>query len=808
MSAPTALRPPAAPPPARGGRPPSAGRTPDGSRPALSSFARRRAVRTGAWKSTLAVAVSLGVALAGLAPLLQGGAWWLATMSMVVVVLAVGAVLRGRGAPEVVVVSVSAFVWGGLVVLLYAGSTLWFLLPTLSTLTDISGDLAAARQAIAEQEIPADAGGAITQLIVMSVGLIAIVSDELATGLRTPVLSGAGPLAVLAIAPLVNRTDPDVPVYVLAAAAFLLVVWCSSRIGAESGRERPWSHPGRSRVRGGRNPGLAVGIAALAVAAMVALPAVTPGLTAQSLADDSASSPFSSVYGAGIDPTIQLGRDLRRNDPLLSLSYTTSASHGLYLKMVNLSDFSTGIWQPETPQGAESYVGQDFGTPQGLAADVSTAEVTTSISIATLRADWLPLPYPTQRVAGLSTPWVLTPSSLTVTSDQAATQGQNYEVTGLSVEPTAEQLAAAGSVIPDALSGFLSLPADLPAVISDTARQVAGAAATPYDNAVALQQYFRSGQFSYSLNAPDSSSYSGDNTQMIAAFLQDKTGYCVHFSAAMAVMARSLGIPSRIAVGYAPGQGANSVSNGAAVYDVYTNQLHAWPELYFEGIGWLPFEPTPGLDFTPPDYSLPDYAQAGVSGTTGSTRAASTPSADPNAARDPGQSVSGTQTPEQAALGQVRGWGTAAAVLGGIAAIVLLPWMLRALRRRSRVRRIAADERPATLAWTEFEDTLDDHRVQRSAGDTLLDLEQRVHESVTLPAAVVDRLRREVEFEQYAAPGSASAQTRASIRGDLLELLAALSSGASSQRLWLSRLLPVSLLRRRRAAAPTRTLVP
>jgi hypothetical protein len=768
-----------------------------------SAAQQRREEKTGAWKSTLAVAVAIGAALIGLTPLLQGFGWWFATMAMVVLLLGVAATLRGRGVPEVTVVAVTAIVWGALVVVLYAGSTLWFLLPTLSTLTDISGDLADARLSIAQQEVPAVADGAITQLIVMSVGLIAVITDELATGLRTPVLSGIGPLAVLSIAPLVRKSEPNVAVYVLTAAAFLVVIWCSSRIGTGPPRLKT-----RPVVKGGRNPALAFGIAAGAVATMIVLPAVTPGLTAESLADDGSGNRFPSVYATGIDPTIQLGRDLRRSDPVLSLTYTTTSDEGLYLKMVNLGDFSGGTWQPEQPLNAVGYDGQEFGTPPGLAVDVPTEEVDTTVSIASLRSDWLPLPYPTKQVGDLAGSWLLTPSSFTMTDLQGDTRGLNYQVTGIAVNPTAGQLAEAGAIVPDAVRDFLALPTDLPPIIASTASEVASGAATNYDRAVALQEYFRSGEFRYSLAAPVSGGYDGDNAQMIAAFLEAKEGYCVHFAAAMAVMARTLGIPSRIAVGYAPGQTADGTSEGRPVYEVMTDQLHAWPELYFDGIGWLPFEPTPGLDITPPDYSLPDYALAGGAGASASNPSTSTATADPNAQRDDQQNAFGSLTPEQVLMGQIRGWATFAAVLGGIFVVVIAPWTVRWARRRSRIRRLTTDPLPGTLAWTEFEDTLDDYRVQRSAGDTMFDLERRLRDDVDLPEPAIDRLRRQVEYEQYAPPGTADAETRERIRSDLVALLSALEGRAQTRERYRARLLPASLWRRRRTTAASGALVP
>ena len=139
----------------------------------------------------------------------------------------------------------------------------------------------------------------------------------------------------------------------------------------------------------------------------------------------------------------------------------------------------------------------------------------------------------------------------------------------------------------------------MPEIISQTAIEVAGAAGTPYDQALALQSYLRAAPFAYSEDAPVADGFDGSGLDALAVFLQEKVGYCVHYASAMAVMARTLGIPSRIAVGFQPGD--LQLVDGRSVYTVSSDDLHAWPELYFDGVGWLRFEPTPGRG------SVPDY---------------------------------------------------------------------------------------------------------------------------------------------------------------------------------------------------------
>ncbi|MGJ3559253.1 transglutaminase-like domain-containing protein [Streptomyces sp. INA 01156] len=200
------------------------------------------------------------------------------------------------------------------------------------------------------------------------------------------------------------------------------------------------------------------------------------------------------------------------------------------------------------------------------------------------------------------------------------TQGLTYGVRSLDVRPTAEQLAGA-SAPPAALKrDYTELPDSLPALVSRIARQVTEEATNDYDRAVELQEYFAStGGFTY-----DTEVAVGSGSQAIARFLRDKEGFCVHFSFAMASMARSLDIPagSRWVSRPAPAGGRFGVGG--------LRDAHAWPELYFEGVGWTRFEPTPTRGSTP-SYTVPDTSDSAVPDPARPSEAASSePSAAPS----------------------------------------------------------------------------------------------------------------------------------------------------------------------------------
>ena len=104
---------------------------------------------------------------------------------------------------------------------------------------------------------------------------------------------------------------------------------------------------------------------------------------------------------------------------------------------------------------------------------------------------------------------------------------------------------------------------------------------------MALQTYFRSGGgFTYDATVD----YQNDDHAM-DTFLRVKRGYCQQFAGTFAALARSVGLPTRVAVGFTPGV---QDTNVAGQYDVKGAQAHAWPEVYLGQYGWVPFEPTPG----------------------------------------------------------------------------------------------------------------------------------------------------------------------------------------------------------------------
>ncbi len=126
-----------------------------------------------------------------------------------------------------------------------------------------------------------------------------------------------------------------------------------------------------------------------------------------------------------------------------------------------------------------------------------------------------------------------------------------------------------------------SPPTSRPSWPTRPARITAGAS-TRYDRAIALQNWFRGFTYDLSFRA-------GHSQTAMQEFLARRRGYCEQFAGTYAAFARVVGLPSRVAVGFTQGEQRDD-----GRYYVQGKHAHAWPEIYFDGVGWVPFEPTPG----------------------------------------------------------------------------------------------------------------------------------------------------------------------------------------------------------------------
>ncbi|MFI6010401.1 DUF3488 and DUF4129 domain-containing transglutaminase family protein [Streptomyces sp. NPDC051243] len=672
---------------------------------------------SGRTRMALSAAAATVLASCALLPLVSPVTWLLQAIFLLAIQTGVGMATRRVPLARPLTVAAQALVALMLLTLTFANrQAILGVIPGPEAFGHFADLLRAGADDVSRYSIPAPLSDGIRLMLIGGVLIIGLAVDTLAVTFRSAAPAGLPLLALYSVAAGLSDGGADWLWFLVAAAGYLMLLLAEGR-----DRLSQWGRVfgGAPRTPGGEPSGAVapvrtgrrIGMVALGIALVVplALPAMNGGLL------DAAGTGVGSGSGSGgtisaVNPLVSLRDSLNVDEDreVLSLKTNTDDLSNLYLRIVSLDDFDGTTWQP-SKRSIQAVPGQ-FPTPLGLGPDVRRAEVETTISAADWYAqNWLPMPYPPSGV-DIDGNWRYEPLGMTVVGDRRqTTRGMTYTVRSLDVRPTADQLANAPEPSAALKREFTELPDSLPAVVARTARQVTEGATSHYEQAVKLQEYFAvTGGFQYDTNVKV-----GSGRQAIARFLRDKQGFCVHFSFAMAAMARSLDIPARVAVGFAPGtpQGDSSVSVGL-------KDAHAWPELYFEGVGWTRFEPTPTRGSVPsytmsntPGSTLPDVARPSQSASTG-------PSASPSASEScAGQKpeLCASESPEAAVAADDGGprWYVVVPlwILGGVA-VLLIPLAPMLWRLRTRAVRLgghgrtAADVSLHTLAvWQELTDS-------------------------------------------------------------------------------------------------------
>lgn len=710
------------------------------------------------WLDRALVALSLLVLTAGYRSIVEGSDWWITTLLVTLVVTLTCGVLRALGvrlvAPVAGVVLFITIVW------VFVPETLAAGFPTPSSFGALADLVEGARIIIIEEKAPVAAAQGIVLLLAVAFGSLVVVADAFLELRRSTAWIGLLLLGVFAVPAMVSGRTPGFWLFVVAAVPWLVLL--------QVGR-RPTTERGDVEVRA---PAVLIAVASLACA--LVLPAVAPDIRA---AAASWGQPPSSVFGRGINPMLELGQNLRRNSTAVALTYTTTADAPQYLKVATLRDFTGRTWEPGTTLPADRFEGRI-----GLDDGVETSIDTTRVTIEGLESTMLPVPYVTQETNGLEGVWRFERMGMTVRSDSTDTRGQTYSATSLTITPTAEQMRRMTTVIGPSLQPYVDLPADVPESIAATAADVTDAAVTDYDKALALQNFFRNGEFLYSETAPVADDYDGNGLDVVAEFLERKAGYCVHFASAMAVMARTIDIPSRIAVGYAPGQSIGQIE-GETVYENTSDDLHAWTELFFEGAGWVRFDPTT---------------------TVGSATLFEEPATDDAEAPS---DAAGEQVPRgeqsqggDAGTDDASSPGTAPRTLAVTGVIVLLvlatPAIVREIRRRRRLR----FRSPESL-WRELQDVSRDLGLDVPDTDTPRGFAGRLGGRPGIDGQALERLLHRVEIARFARESAREVDDET--LHDTIELTGTLRAGSSRPERWRARVLPRSLGPRPVTSRPT-----
>lgn len=732
---------------------------------------------------SLAGGIATLLASLSLMPVTGEDRWLPPAVVAIVLVVASGRLAERIGAPRLLVPLVQLLVAAWWVVLASAQETTLFgVLPTPDSVRALVDLHAGGFTGINDYGAPTPPDPGIMLLCLEGVAAIALAVDVLAVQLRRAPLAGVPLVSMYAVAAAVVDGGVPWPLFVLLAVGYLVLLVADGRLRvAQWGRSvtalssRRGTSDSSTLTRSGERVG------ALAIAVAVALPALVPGLA-------------NGVFGRGgggsgdggsqtirtTNPIVDLKRDLTQPEDVQLLTYQTDAAQPEYLRTVTLDDFDGQDWRPsDRPIPSSQRVSRGLPEVPGLEDDVPRRERSYEFRITdTYNSSWLPLPYPADSI-DIEGDWRYDVASLDVVGRSEKTRGKDYDVTSLEVRPEDGQLTTSSA--PREFARFLALPEQTEAQIGAVADEVtvAAGATTAFERAVALQQWFRS-EFDYSLDRR-----AGSSTDALASFLEDRSGYCEQFAATMAIMARSLGIPARVAVGFLPGTEAEGT------WTVTARDAHAWPELYFDTVGWIRFEPTPAQRTgSAPTWTLPP---SDPSAGAPSVPAPGSVPADPGAERpdtldETAVDADALALADQGVQVPWRWVVTGVAVLLALA----LPAVTALVGRRLRWRRASGDPTlEAEAAWDDLRDSArdaglgwDPAATPRSAGTTIISRAGLVSTEGELVSHVVGVAER----ARYAP----TVPELDGLREDSDHLRRTLLGGASPTRRVLARVWPAS----------------
>ncbi|WP_110238687.1 transglutaminaseTgpA domain-containing protein [Nocardioides gilvus] len=618
-----------------------------------------------------------------------------------------------------------------------------------------------------------------------TVGLVSmVVVSLLALSARRVALTGLV-FFVLQVVPVNLGAEVSWFVFVLVAAGYLCLLFLSqANVITQWGHDVADSGSRRGFVTNastGRVSAWQIGVFSVvgAIALSTVLSSVVPGTgTRFGPQKDSASNEVTLT-----SPLVDLRRDLVRGAdvPLLRVEGTRKPSYvrTAVLAAFNGREWSSGSRRAARVQGADGAPLELPGVAPALGQERTRYDFEAT---AAFRSRWLPvMPLTDTVTAEGDWRYDLATMDFAAFDNDLDTAGLSWRVTGVELDYDVETLDGASERTGLVSDEFLEVPDDLPPMVADLADRVTGDSESNYRKARALQSWFRS-EFTYSLERADSVG----NDELVA-FLDEsgRVGYCEQFAASMAVMARTLNIPSRVAVGFLEPR-----SVGEDLWEFSAHDLHAWPELFFAGSGWVRFEPTPASRASGvPEHSEDDFEQSEEAPAPEESLPSSEPSEEPVAPQAQPRAEETTEA-DRADSGPspwmvATALGLLLAVL--LAGVAVVPGWLRRRRRHRRFQSVDVES-----LWTELHDTAIDLRLPWPGGRSPQVIGEQVRKwcdpDEPTAQAAVRRLVHAVEVHRFSrASGPATAALIQDLETCLASLEAAGTRGDRRRARWLPR---------------------
>jgi transglutaminase-like putative cysteine protease/hypothetical membrane protein len=558
------------------------------------------------------------------------------------------------------------------------------LIPTAATFQHFNDLLVLAGDQIRSEAVPVPdrSDGALLLLTTIGIGLVAVVVDLVAVGLRRPALAGLPMLAIYSVPVAVIPANVSPLSFLVPAIGFLWLLISDSvdrvrRFGRRftgEGRDVELWEPSPLSSAGRR-------LGVVGVVAAIILPLAIPNMTGGLLSKfngpgngpglGTGNRPVPSV----VDLNAMLTSNLHLDQVIDMVEVTTDDPNPGYLRFGIADQLRPDGFANVAPTSGDP-VTHGIPDPAGpVATGIQSVKYKATIRAMLFNMQLAPVYQSLTSLNGLGADWAYDTSTGQVYSQTSSINAKIYEIEYVH---TNYSVAALQKALPpnqdDAGLRALTTPVSDQRV-ADLVNTLTVGKTTEYDVVRALYNYFGPGnKFVYSLNVPK-----GNSGNSLIDFLNNRQGFCVQYATALAMMVRTAHYPARVAFGFTRGVGPQ---NG--VYKLTNLNLHAWTEVFFPGIGWVPFDATPAgsVAGSNPTIWAPDLTNP-TTGNPDDTEVAPKSTGAPGA--DAPEPVLGGGNKAGAEPVLVRRW-----VIGGIAAVILLLALVvaPALRRRTlRLRR-------------------------------------------------------------------------------------------------------------------------
>jgi transglutaminase-like putative cysteine protease len=687
------------------------------------------------------------------------------------VLLSIGMTLlcRRMGAGPLVTIAASVALLGWYLLIVFEGRHTFYGLPTLEAAAGVARAAGRAIQTSNLDFAPVPVRPGYVILTVVGMWLIATLGEVATFRWRRPLLASLPSIALFSFLLVIGRQSRTGFLLVVFIAA-LLTYWAleSSHRLRSWGRwvgawgDRPEAgHAVTGRVA--RRMGYSC-VAAALVAPLV-LPALGSGVLSWRNPTGTGAGPGAGAASSGnaISPFVDLRPKLleQASEEL----FRVTAERPEYWRLLSLSDFDGERWTEAA--AAESTVPPEgiIESPQPTAFERTLSQ---AFDLTNLEGPFVPAAGRPSSITFEGNPATTRFNAATrhLELDEGDVQGLRYTVTSKLPKVSFTELnrTAAGNQTDQVYTGvtpaiYTELPDDLSPEVEALARRWTDEETSDFSKLIALQNVFQT-EFAYSeeVEVDDSEDY-------LTTFLTEtRTGYCQQFSTAFAMLARTLGYPSRVSVGFLPGEAV-----APDTYVVRGTDAHAWPEVYFEGYGWVRFEPTPRARTELPAYTV-ESSPAGGPGAGGDLggagnqgpgqgalgEAVRTANLDPGSRR-PEQA--GNQAPTSYAWQETFARLARGLALGVLIFLLLVP-LLKELEIRYRYRRATSPSSATAAAFAQFLDEAGELAGPRKPSESAVAYALRLVAGGRVAAEPAVRLATLFEIAEYSPAGVSSGQAR------------------------------------------------